>query len=155
MYHDSRSRCIPRIPGSRWWTSCATLDTAEPAPAFAGFVFETGHLRVYSLPGREDIVEEEVGENRHAATVELDRPRAVELPLHYNPHWQAELQGQAVTIEDGPHGLAQVHLDEGISTLTFRFEKTWDEVAAWAVSALTALGLLLAGARGIGARRRE
>ncbi|GAB4255448.1 MAG: hypothetical protein Kow00129_16270 [Thermoleophilia bacterium] len=120
-------------------------DQRVAPPPFATEVFRTKHLRLLSLPNQRSFLREEVGRDVYEAQVRLETARSFELPVQYNPHWKATVNGHSLPLKNGPHGLVQVNLEAGLSQIHLTFEKGADEIAAWFVSlgALAALATSL------------
>jgi hypothetical protein len=93
--------------------------------------------RTHDLPGPNRRVREEVGENRHDFVVDVSRPGPQHLPVQYNDHWEARVDGEVRPVARGEDGLVVLELPPGRHEVALRFGPAPIELAALAVSALT------------------
>ena len=80
--------------------------------------------------------------NRHDFVLELPRAGTQALPVQYNDHWEARVDGEVRAVERGDDGLVVLELPAGRHEVQLRFGPEPVELAALAVSALTVLGVL-------------
>ena len=97
----------------------------------------------YSLPDADLISAESISENRHDFTVNLPRAQWLELPVQYNPHWIATVRGAETIPRVGRNGLLELPIPAGASEVALSFQKSFEELMAFAVSGLSLLGVML------------
>ena len=122
-------------------------------PAFLAPRFVSEGLVVYEvLPpiAPRPLRRLDLARNGYRAEVEVGEAQPLELPIAYNPHWRALVDGQPRAVERSEVGLLRVPVARGASTIELRFRRTPAENAMCMLSLLSwaaALALLWRGAR--------
>jgi hypothetical protein len=109
-------------------------------------VHSSNNIVIYktiNLSGDYDLTGESLGPNKYSARLNVFRPGKIEIPVQYNDHWAAIVNGNEVPVEKGPSGPISLNLSGGINDIELLFRKKPVEYAAFVISFLSLLAALL------------
>ncbi len=109
-------------------------------------VYSSNNIVIYNtinLSGDYELLGESLGPNKYSARLNVLRPGNIEIPVQYNDHWAAIVNGNEIPVERGPSGPISLSLSGGINDIELLFRKKPIEYAAFVISFLLLLAALL------------
>jgi len=109
-------------------------------------VYKSKNIIIYNtvnLTGPYEIIEYELGPNTYRIELNVFSSGEIELPLQYNNHWHAYVNGEEKEVKRGNIGLVELNLEKGVNDITFIFEKTLTEFYAFLISLYTMVFCIL------------
>jgi hypothetical protein len=120
--------------------------TPEYNSSYLEKVYGTENITIYAtkdLPGPYQPVDLQKGTNSFRLVVNVTSPGEIELPLQYNNHWKAEVNGVPQEVVRSQLGLSALNLGAGINNLELKFKPTFLEYLAFIPSVATLIASLI------------
>ena len=123
-----------------------TYGTPPYRSSFLAPRYRAREVAVYetrSLPGGYELLAEDVDERHHELELRLEKAQLVQVPVQYNDHWRALVDGAPAEMGRGKDGLVALQLPAGTHTVLLRYGPYFQELVAMGVSGMTVAVVLL------------
>jgi uncharacterized membrane protein (Fun14 family) len=103
-------------------------------------VYSSENIVIYktiNLSGEYEMIEYELGPNKYHFKINVFEDKEIELPVQYNNHWQANINGKPQKVKRGNSGLVELSLEKGLNDIALVFKKTFGEIVAFLISLFT------------------
>ncbi|MCX6819494.1 MAG: hypothetical protein NT129_05875 [Candidatus Aenigmarchaeota archaeon] len=103
-------------------------------------IYSSKNIIIYktiNLRGPYEIINYILGPNTYYFKMYVLMNGSIELPVQYNNHWHAEVNGDGVEVKRSEYGLIGLNLKSGVNDIKLVFRLTSAEIIALAISLLT------------------
>jgi hypothetical protein len=103
-------------------------------------VYSSDNIIVYrtvNLVGQYELIEYELKPNRYNLKINIFANGEIELPVQYNNHWYANVNGKNMEVKRDDTGLVKLSLDKGFNDITLIFRRMPSETLAFLISSFT------------------